>query len=179
MDENKTNTQTPTNDEEVVEETSVEESTEESTQEESTDTAEETTSGSNDALQLIDIETTIKSFHASITSKRQEISRIREMMKDTLENDQTYAEHTEAVNDAKRIQKETQEQLYSVPSIISAKEDMKELRADMKEIQEALSTNLMKYYELADTNVITMDDGEAYVIQTQAKLVKQSSKYKP
>lgn len=176
MDENNTNTQTPTNDEEIVEETAPVEAESADT---SSDSVTDVAAANNDALQLIDIETTIKSFHASITSKRQELGRIREMMKDTLENDQTYAEHTEAVNDAKRIQKETQEQLYSIPSIISAKEDMKELRADMKEIQEALSTNLMKYYELADTNVITMDDGEAYVIQTQAKLVKQSSKYKP
>ena len=64
------------------------------------------------------------------------------MINDTLENDQTYYEQGEKVKEVKAIQQKTREQLMSVSSIVQALEDMKELRADMKELQKMLSENL-------------------------------------
>jgi hypothetical protein len=133
----------------------------------------------NDALSLLDLERTIKTFHQGLMAKREELRKLKEMIDDTLENDQVYAEHTEKVNDAKRLQKETRDQLMGVSSVISTLEEMKELRNDVKELQQHLSDNIIRYYEVAKTDRITMDDGESYVIKTSAKLVKESSQYRP
>lgn len=132
-----------------------------------------------DALQLLDLEKTIKTFHQGIAMKQKELKKHKEMIKDTLEGDQVYEEHTTAVNEAKRVQKETRDQLMSVSSVVETKEDMKELASEIKDLKKHLSENLMKYYDMAKSHNIVMDDGETYVIRANAKLVKQSSKHNP
>lgn len=132
-----------------------------------------------DALQLLDLEKTIKTYHQSIAMKQSELKKNKDMIKDTLENDAVYEEHNSTVNEAKRVLKETKDQLMAVPSVMSTREDMKELSAEIRDLKKHLSETLMKYYDKAQTNNITMDDGQTYVIRTQAKLVKQSSKYNP
>lgn len=151
------------------------------TPEEISNSAEEVQSDASggDALQQIDLERTIKTFHQGIASKRQDVKKHKDMIQDTLDGDQVYVEHLEKVNDAKKVLQETKNQLMAISSIISAKEEMKEMNAEIRDLKKALSENLMKYYEMTGTNNITMDDGETYVIQTSAKLVRQSSKYNP
>lgn len=128
-----------------------------------------------DALQMIELEKSVKTLHMGIAAKQKELRGMKETIQDTLENDQTYAEHTEKVNEAKRIQKATADQLMSVGSIVSLKSDMSELNADLRELRQLLSKRLMEYYEATDQPQITMEDGETYVIQTTARLVKQKS----
>lgn len=135
--------------------------------------------GTQDALQLIDLERTIKTFHQGIQMKRAELKKMKEMVDDTLENDAVYSEHTEKVNEAKRVQKETRDQLMNVSSIISTLEEMKDLKSEVKDLQTHLSDNVMKYYDMAKTDQITMDDGETYVIRPSAKLVKKGTQYNP
>lgn len=147
------------------------------TQSEPTDLTQDP--GTHDALTLLDLERTIKVYHQGIQAKREELRKFKEMIDDTLENDAVYAEHTEMVNEAKRVQKTTKDALMNVSSVISTLEDMKELRNDVKDLQTHLSDNIMKYYDIAKTDRITMDDGETYMIKTSAKLVKESSRYNP
>lgn len=135
--------------------------------------------GTHDALQLIDLEKTIKTFHQGIQMKRAELKKLKEMIDDTLENDQVYSDHTELVNEAKRVQKETRDQLMNVSSIVSTLEEMKELKGEVKDLQTHLSDNILKYYDMAKTDHITMDDGETYVIRKSAKLVKKGTQYNP
>jgi len=135
--------------------------------------------GSSDAMALLDLERTIKTYHQSIIMKQQELKKMKEMITDTLEGDQVYSEHETMVNDAKQVLKATRDQLMGVGSVVSTLEEMKELSSEMKELKTHLSEQLMRYYDSANANSITMDDGETYMIQAQAKLVKQSSKYRP
>lgn len=125
------------------------------------------------AVQLLELEKSIKTFHSGIAMKREEMKKIREMIKDTLENDEGYAVTAEKVQAVKQEQKKVQDQLMAVGSVISAKEDLKELRDDLNELQALFSKNLMKYYQLSNLSSITMEDGQIYAIQTSAKLVRQ------
>lgn len=132
-----------------------------------------------DVVTMLDMERTIKTYHQSIVAKQNEMRKIKEMIKDTFENDQVYEEHEALLNEAKNKLKATKDQLMGVGSVVSTLEEMKELAADMRELKGHLSEQLMRYYDMTNAQSITMDDGETYMIQAQAKLVKQSSKYKP
>ena len=130
-------------------------------------------------MNLMDVERAIKTYHAGLGMKKEEAKKLTDMINDTLENDQVYYEQGEKVKEAKAVQQKTREQLMSVSSIIQALEEMKDLRAEMKDLQKMLSENLMKFYQTSKLTSITMEDGETYAIEASAKLVKQSSKYRP
>ena len=166
-------TQTPTNQTDSTEDSAF------VSYEPDTDSDRDPSGGTSDAMALLDLERTIKTYHKSIIMKQQELKKFKEMITDTLEGDQVYGEHETMVNDAKQILKATRDQLMAVGSVVSTLEEMKEISSEMKELKTHLSDQLMRYYDSANANSITMDDGETYMIQAQAKLVKQSSKYRP
>jgi chromatin segregation and condensation protein Rec8/ScpA/Scc1 (kleisin family) len=126
-----------------------------------------------DALQMIDLEKTIKNFYSGIKMKREELKKLRDMINDTLETDKTYAIQQEKINEAKREQQGTKDQLMSLSSVVEAKVEMKNLGEEIKELDGYLSKNLLQYWELTKKDSITMNDGETYQIKQSAKLVKQ------
>ncbi len=129
-----------------------------------------------DALQMIDLEKTIKNFYAGAQAKKEELKKLREMIKDTLETDATFAVQQEKINEAKREQQGTRDQLMSTPGIVDAKVEIRDLMTEIKEAEGFLSQNLLKYWEMTKLPSITMNDGETYEIKQSAKLVKQTSK---
>lgn len=136
---------------------------------------DESTSG-GDALQMIDLEKTIKNFYDGVKMKREELKKLRDMINDTLETDKTFAIQQEKINDAKREQQATKDQLMSLSSVIEAKVEMKNLGEEVKELDGYLSKNLLQYSEMTKKDSITMNDGETYQIKQSAKLVKQGFK---
>ena len=130
----------------------------------------------DDAVQMIDLEKTIKNFYAGIQMKREELKKLREMIKDTLETDKTFAVQQEKINEAKREQQQTKDQLMALSTVIEAKVEMKNLGEELRELDQYLSKNLLDYWELTKKDSITMNDGETYQIKQSAKLVKQTSK---
>ena len=130
----------------------------------------------DDAVQMIDLEKTIKNFYAGIQMKREELKKLREMIKDTLETDKTFAVQQEKSNEAKREQQQTKDQLMALSTVIEAKVEMKNLGEELRELDQYLSKNLLDYWELTKKDSITMNDGETYQIKQSAKLVKQTSK---
>ena len=129
-----------------------------------------------DALQMIDLEKTIKNFYSGMKMKREELKKLRDMINDTLETDKTYAIQQEKINEAKREQQGTKDQLMSLSSVVEAKVEMKNLGEEIKELDGYLSKNLLQYWELTKKDSITMNDGETYQIKQSAKLVKQGVK---
>jgi DNA modification methylase len=108
--------------------------------------------------------------------KREELKKLRDMINDTLETDKTYAIQQEKINEAKREQQGTKDQLMSLSSVVEAKVEMKNLGEEIKELDGYLSKNLLQYWELTKKDSITMNDGETYQIKQSAKLVKQGVK---
>lgn len=134
------------------------------------------TDAPGDALQMLDLEKTIKNFYDGIKMKREELKKLRDMVNDTLETDKTYAVQQEKINEAIREQQRTKDQLMSLSSVVEAKVEMKNLGEEIKEIDGYLSKNLLNYWEITKKDSITMNDGETYQIKQSAKLVKQGSK---
>lgn len=128
-----------------------------------------------DPLQMIDLEKTIKNFYSGAQMKREELKKLREMIKDTLETDKTFAVQQEKINDAKRAQQQTKDQLMALSSVLEARTEMKNLTGEIKELDQYLSTNLLKYWEMTKKDSITMADGETYQIKQSVKLVKQNA----
>jgi hypothetical protein len=111
--------------------------------------------------------------------KRSEVKALKESIKDALQNDQVYMEQEEKIKEMEMQQLKTKDQIMSLSSIIQVKEDIKELTAEINDLQKLLSKNLDKYYEITKQTTITMNNGETYEIKKLLSLVKQSSKYKP
>lgn len=131
------------------------------------------------AQNMIDLEGSIKTFHAGIAMKRSEVKALKESVKDALQNDQVYMEQEEKIKEMEMQQEKTKEQIMSLSSIIQIKEDIKGLTAEINDLQKLLSKYLAQYYEITKQTTITMSNGETYEIKQLLSLVKQSSKYKP
>jgi len=140
------------------------------------DESEDESNTGDDALQMIDLEKTIKNFYDGVKMKREELKKLRDMINDTLETDKTFAIQQEKINDAKREQQATKDQLMSLSSVIEAKVELKNLGEEIKELDGYLSKNLLQYSEMTKKDSITMNDGETYQIKQSAKLVKQGAR---
>ena len=66
----------------------------------------------------------------------------------------------------------------NIPSIISAKEEMKHLSEEIKDMQRSLSKFLLEYRRLSNSTHIQVTDGEFFEIVEDAKLVKARGGHK-
>jgi hypothetical protein len=128
------------------------------------------------AEMVINLENSVKNNLSMIKKGKQDLKKLREMMNDMLVNDATYQEHDKAVKEATKIRMATKSQLLKQPATESAQAKIKELGADLKDAQTALSEYLSEYKRLSGANEIIDNDGEAFDIVASAKLVKRSSR---
>ena len=128
---------------------------------------------------MLELEQRIKTFHSSVTMKRQEARDLKASLQDALNNDKSYMDYEDKIKDVKMQQQKVKDQIFSLSSIIQTKEEIKELTEEVKDLQTHLSKALIQYYEITKQSVITMTDGQTYEIKQSFSLIKQSSKYKP
>ncbi|OGK20642.1 hypothetical protein A3C23_05610 [Candidatus Roizmanbacteria bacterium RIFCSPHIGHO2_02_FULL_37_13b] len=122
--------------------------------------------------EILDLEQSIKNYFDAIQAKKLEMTKQKDMVKDALLNDQTYFNHEEKIKEAKKIAEKTKSQIESTPAVITAKNEAKDLTAEIKEMQKNLSNYLLKYHQLSGQNRIAVHEGEEYDIVEEAKLVK-------
>ncbi len=60
----------------------------------------------------------------------------------------------------------------SIPSVIIAREEIKNLGQEIKDMQRSLSKFLLEYRRLSNSNQIQVSEGEFFEIVEDAKLVK-------
>jgi hypothetical protein len=128
------------------------------------------------AEMLINLETTIKGHVGTINTSKNQLKKMKEMLEDSFANDATYKEHDKAVKEATKIRTATKSQIMKLPAVADLSSKIKELSADLKDAQGALSDYLREFQRLSGSNQITMDDGEVLEIVTQQKLVKRASR---
>lgn len=129
----------------------------------------------NEASELLDLEQSIKTYYQGAQMKRDEMKQYKEMIADTFANDKTLAESEEKMKVLKMESNKVREQLAGTSSVIEAKQKLKELSDEVKELDKTLSKFLLQYREIAQTNQIMVREGEMYQIVQSAKLVKQTA----
>ena len=128
----------------------------------------------NGATILLELETTIKNHISQIDKNKAEVKKQREMLESALLNDETYRLHAEEAKKAAKTKALTKYQIMQLPQNKVVADKVRELAAQTKELNAALSDYLREYMRIAGTNEIETDDGEVREIVYVAKLIKKS-----
>lgn len=123
---------------------------------------------------ILDLENMIKANVATIDRNKVELKKQKEMLESALQNDETYRTHNETAKKAAKQKGATKLQILSQPANRALAEKVRDLAAEIKEANTALSDYLREYARMSGTNEIKTDDGEVREIVYTAKLVKRS-----
>ena len=134
------------------------------------------TATDNDAMVLLNLEDMIKAHIARIEKLSNEVRDQKEMLDNVLANSEVYREHTEAAKKANHIKSATRSEIMKQPSVMQVAHKVKDMKAELSEIQSTLSEYLSEYQRLAKTNIIEGEDGEEREIINTCKLIKRTSK---
>ena len=132
----------------------------------------------NSAEILLNLESMIKSHITGIATRKKELKKYREMLASTLTNSETYRNQNEEVKKATKIRAATKSQIMKEPANAEVSQKAKELSAEIREMDEALSDYLREYGRMSGVNEIESDDGETLEIVYVARLIKKSSRFK-
>lgn len=124
---------------------------------------------------ILDLERSIKTYYQSLLTKREELKKNRDMVNDALNNDKLYEEQQKQAEEFKRKQSQLKDQVMNIPSVISAREEIKNLGQEIKDMQKTLSKFLLEYRRLSNSNQIEIVQGELFEIVEEAKLAKSKS----
>lgn len=132
----------------------------------------------NGATVVLELEATIKNHITLIDKNKAELKKQREMLASALLNDETYRLHTEEAKKSAKTKALTKYQIVQLPANKVLADKVKELTAQIRELNNALSDYLREYMRMSGTNEIETDEGEVREIIYVAKLVKKSSRPK-
>lgn len=127
----------------------------------------------NAATNLINLESLINRHIGDIEKLKEQLKTQKDMFNDSFNNDATYAEHAEKVKELNRQKNAAKQKVLRQPALVAIAERIAELKDDMKDLQEALSSYLKQYQEISKTNQIVGENGEIHEIVTHHKLVKR------
>lgn len=130
----------------------------------------------NSAQVLIDLENLIKTHITGIEKRRSELKTQREMLASALGNDASYKEAEDKAKEAGKAKAAIKSQIMKQPANATLGEKVKELAAEIKEMDGALSEYLREYQRMSGANEIEGEDGEVREIVYVAKLVKKSKR---
>lgn len=130
----------------------------------------------NDATVLLSLENLIKNHIASIDKLKEENKKQKQMLEDSFMNDAVYQEHLRLAKEAVKQKSATKSQITKQPQNMALSQKIRQMSAELKDKQLALSDYLLEYQRLTGVNEIEGDDGEIREIVNSAKVVKRASK---
>lgn len=134
---------------------------------------------SNSAMSMLDLSSLINDYVRTIDEAKKQLKEQRQMVKDTFENDQQYHELSEKVKTLNKEKNAIKQNLLKTPASEAAQAKMRDLQAELKDMDDKLSGYLQEYQRVAGTNIIEGTDGEIRQIVPVYKLVKKNNKYNP
>jgi uncharacterized coiled-coil DUF342 family protein len=126
---------------------------------------------------LFTIENLIKTHVNHIETVKIELHKHAEMMTDVLNNDAGYKKVAEEIKELNKKKTEAKQNVLKSPANASLNQKIKDMKQELKELNNALSNYLQQYQKLADTDQIESEDGEVRQIVYHARLVKLSGKF--
>ncbi len=106
-----------------------------------------------------------------IADLRAELRALRQEASDILENDPEFVRIKEETDLIKTQVKEQKARVIETSAYKEVQEKMKELRADLKDLQEALSQELVELYKEEGITTIEDADGEVKRLKFSVRLV--------
>lgn len=130
-------------------------------------------------MSMLDLSSLINDYVRTIDEAKKQLKEQRQMVKDTFENDQQYHELSEKVKTFNKEKNAVKQKLLKTPAAEAALTKMRDLQAELKDMDDKLSGYLQEYQRVAGTNIIEGADGEIRQIVPVYKLVKKNNKYNP
>lgn len=123
----------------------------------------------------LSVESLIKTLISRIARVKEELKPVKEMLSDLLNNNDKYQLADNEAKEASKKKSTIKKEILSTPEGKMASSKVDELKSDLKEAQEALSTYLADYQRLTGSSEIEGEDGELRKIVYVAKLVKKTN----
>lgn len=124
----------------------------------------------DDAKLLLRLEEMIKNNRKIITKTREELSELRQMLKDTFESDAVYMEQNEEVKKVTKIRSATKAQILKKADVATLAQKVKILQSELKESTDGLSDYLREYQRVSGLSTLEGENGEVLEIIYVAKL---------
>lgn len=123
----------------------------------------------------LSVESLIKTLISRIARVKEDLKPVKEMLSDLLNNNEKYQLADNEAKEASKKKSTIKKEILSTPEGKMASSKVDELKSDLKEAQEALSTYLAEYQKLTGSSEIEGEDGELRKIVYVAKLVKKTN----
>lgn len=123
----------------------------------------------------LSVEALIKSFISRIARIKEDLKPVNEMLSDLLNNNEAYQLAANEAKEASKKKSIVKKEVLSTPEGKMANNKVNDLKSELKEAREALSSYLTDYSRLTGSNEIEGEDGELRKIVYVAKLVKKTN----
>jgi cell division FtsZ-interacting protein ZapD len=123
----------------------------------------------------LSVESLIKTLISRIARVKEDLKPVKEMLSDLLNNNEKYQLAANEAKEASKKKSTVKKEILSTPEGKMASGKVDELKSELKEAQEALSTYLAEYQKLTGSSEIEGEDGELRKIVYVAKLVKKTN----
>lgn len=123
----------------------------------------------------LSVESLIKTLISRIARVKEDLKPVKEMLSDLFNNNEAYQLADSESKEASKKKSNIKKEILSTPAGKMANDKVNELKKDLKESQEALSTYLADYQRLTGSSEIEGEDGELRKIVYVAKLVKKTN----
>ncbi len=123
----------------------------------------------------LSVESLIKTLISRIARVKEDLKPVKEMLSDLFNNNEEYQIADKEAKEASKKKSTVKAKILSTPEGKMANDKVTEMKNELKEAQEALSTYLSEYQKLTGSNEIEGEDGELRKIVYVAKLVKKTN----
>ena len=123
----------------------------------------------------LSVESLIKTLISRIARVKEELKPVKEMLSDLLNNNEKYQLADKEAKEASKKKSTAKLEILSTPEGKMASGKVDELKSELKEAQDALSSYLAEYQKLTGSSEIEGEDGELRKIVYVAKLVKKTN----
>jgi len=125
------------------------------------------------AMEVANLSSLINRYLVDIEKIKEQLKTQRDMFNSAIENDKAYQEQSQQAKELNKKKNAVKQTLIKQPAVMATVEKQKELKEEMKDLQDALSRYLERYQQVAKTNIIESENGEIREIVPVYKLIKK------
>ena len=119
---------------------------------------------------LHSLEQVIESKASKLMQLKQNIKHKQQMIKNVFENDVELAEAEQQKAEVQQSWKERKAKISDTAEVTELRQEVKEMRANQKDLEESLSNHLINYHQLTNSTSFDTADGDQWEFNIKAKV---------
>jgi uncharacterized membrane protein YgaE (UPF0421/DUF939 family) len=119
---------------------------------------------------VFELENMIKNHIAGIQARKDELKKVNEMVESVLVNDPTYKQVEKKAKEISKVKNASKAQLMAIPSNAKIVNKAKDLRAEIKEMNEALSDYASEFVRMTGSDEIEDNSGKRWTFVKRYKI---------